>query len=247
MKTSVNGMVSWFATLTGSVVAVASCSNSSPATDAGNDAGPAMCANPGEATPGPADNHCQGQPVQVVNPASCHPDAGTQEAGADDAGDAGDMSDAGPVDTCDFGDTMFGMEGDDDDCKYHVSWTSTPICEGAGGVIFTVTVINLTDNSPVADVPCSTCGPLGGPGYGIIVEPFIPTVADAACDDMSTHPSPSDGAFLVETAAGSGVYVGPVVFDAPGDWTLRFHVHEECSDLLDDSPHGHAAFHINVP
>src|SRR5580693_8825611 len=179
MRTSVKEAVRWFATLTTSVVAVASCSNSSPATDAGSDAGadgPAMCANPGQATPGPADNHCQGQPVQVVNPASCHPDAGADDAGGD----------AGPVDTCEFGDTMFGMEGDDDDCKYHVSWTSTPICEGAAGVIFTATVTNLTDNSPVADVPCQCPG-----GYGIIVEPFIPTVADAACDNMSTHPSPS--------------------------------------------------------
>jgi hypothetical protein len=43
------------------------------------------------------------------------------------------------------------------------------------------------------------------------------------------------------------VYAGPVIFDAPGDWTLRFHLHEECDDTLDDSPHGHAAFHITVP
>jgi hypothetical protein len=131
---------------------------------------------------------------------------------------------------------MFGMEGDDDDCKYHVSWTSTPICEGAAGVTFTVTAVHLTDNSPVANIPS-----------GILLEPFIPSVADAACDTHSTHPSPSDGSYLIETPAGSGIYVGPVVFDAPGVWTLRFHLHEECADLLDDSPHGHAAFHITVP
>jgi len=214
-------------------VSVVACSNSNPANDGGtNDGGvtdaPALsCASPGEATPGPADTHCNGQPVQSTSEASCHPDAGADDAGGDDGG---------TDDSCDFGDTMFGHEGDDDDCKYHVSWTSTPICEGNPGVTFTVTATNLGDNSPVANIP-----------GGIIIEPFIPTVQDAACDDQTTHPGPNTGAYLVETPAGSGVYVGPVIFDAPGDWTLRFHLHEECSDLLDDSPHGHAAFHITVP
>jgi hypothetical protein len=51
-----------------------------------------------------------------------------------------------------------------------------------------------------------------------------------------------------ETPAGSGAYtIGPVVFDQPGLWTIRFHLHENCADLLPDSPHGHAAYYINVP
>jgi hypothetical protein len=130
---------------------------------------------------------------------------------------------------------MFGHEGDDDDCKYHVSWTSTAICEGAAGVTFTVTATYLTSNMPVTGVPM------------FLVETFIPSVADAACDDMSTHPGPNTFGPLTETPVGSGVYVGPVEFDDPGDWTVRFHIHEECLDILDDSPHGHAAFHITVP
>ena len=63
---------------------------------------------------------------------------------------------------------------------------------------------------------------------------------------QSTHPSPNADN-LIETPAGSGVYIGKVQFDAPGEWTIRFHIHEECDDLLDDSPHGHAAFHLTLP
>ncbi len=192
-----------------------------------NDSSPEKCAAPGEATPGPADTHCSGLPAQVVNVASCFADAGDIDAGSDDDGGAT---------SCDYEPTMYGQEGDDDDCKYHVAWTSTPICEGKGGVEFTVTATNLIDGSPVANIP-----------GGIIVETFIPEVADAACDDRTLHPSPNIGAYLVESPAGSGVYSGLVVFDAPAVWTLRFHIHEECSDTLDDSPHGHAAFHITVP
>jgi len=213
------------------------CSNSSPGSDAGSDGGatdaPLTCASPGQATPGPADDHCKGQPVQTTSMLDCMPDAGADDAGTDDAG----ADDGGTTSTCDFGDTMFGQEGDDDDCKYHVSWTSTPICEGSQGVTFTVTAKNLADNSPVANIP------LGGMKF----ESFIPSVADASCDDQTTHPGPNTFSNMIETPAGSGIYVGTVQFNAPGVWTLRFHFHEECDDTFDDSPHGHAAFHITVP
>ena len=50
------------------------------------------------------------------------------------------------------------------------------------------------------------------------------------------------------TEIAPGVYqVGPIKFDAPGTWTVRFHFFEECSDAREDSPHGHAAFYVNVP
>jgi hypothetical protein len=226
------------AIVAGGTVAAIACSNGSGTPDGGSPDGmsdsPLTCAMPGQATPGPADNHCAGQPVQIVNPGDCMPDAGSTTDAGDDASDDAGQSDAGPVDECDYGDTMFGMAGDDDDCKYHVSWTSTPICEGI--VTFTVTATNLTTNGPVTGIP-----------QGVLVEPFIPSVADAACDDKTTHPSPTSFTPLVETPAGSGIYIGPVNFNAPGDWTLRFHIHEECSDEFDDSPHGHAAFHITVP
>jgi hypothetical protein len=205
--------------------------------------------------------HCVGQ-VQAVNPASCFPDASAAvsddaeasfESGgpSDDAGSADDAGGSSSSD-CDYGATMFGpgtsdagapmvVEGDDDDCKYHVSWTSTPICASSTlGVYFTVTVTYLGTNTPVSNIPAYE---------GILPEAFIPTTLDAACDVATTHASPTPFAppGLIETSSTSGVYVGSVIFDQSGEWTLRFHIHEECSDMYDDSPHGHAAFHITVP
>jgi hypothetical protein len=44
-----------------------------------------------------------------------------------------------------------------------------------------------------------------------------------------------------------GTYrVGPILFDKPGRWVVRFHFFETCFDAP-DSPHGHAAFYIQVP
>lgn len=231
-----------FCAITTSMVAmVGACSNSSPKSDGGTmDASASdaalMCPSPGAPAPGPADNHCDGQPVQPTNESSCF-------AGADaDAGDQGG---------CPYSATMFGMQGDDDDCKYHVVWSSTEICESTPaevssgvGVTFTVTVTNLGSGTPVAGIPAVGSNNL----KGVIIESFIPDVQDADCDNMSNHPGPNTGNALPETVPGvSGVYTGTVQFDEPGDWTVRFHIHEECLDILDDSPHGHAAFHINVP
>jgi hypothetical protein len=210
------------------VLAACTSSSSSSPSDAGAQ-GTATCASPGQPTPGPADTHCQGQPPQPVSPAACTPDAAAaaSDAGGDDGGSG--------ADECAYGATLFGQEGDDDDCKYHVKWTSTPLCEGAAGVQFTVTVTSKVDGSPVSGIP-----------EGVQPEVFVPTSLDAACDDKSTHPSPSQPA-MMETSPGSGVYSGKVVFDAPGEWTFRFHIHEECADLLPESQHGHVAFHLTIP
>jgi hypothetical protein len=251
----------------------ASCSSSSPSSGMSKNPASLTCAMPGEATPGPSDTHCVGQPVQAVNPSSCFPDAGAVPDDANDAneanasdtstldaaaanlpvaalGEAGDDGGATAAE-CDYGSTMFGpgagdgapqtVEGDDDDCKYHVSWTSGPICRSPTlGVTFTVTVTYLQSGLPVTNLPSTE---------GILPEAFIPTTLDAACDTMSMHVSPTSfgDAHLYETSPTSGVYQGQIVFDVSGEWTLRFHIHEECSDLLDDSPHGHAAFHVTVP
>ncbi len=213
----------------GVMLSAAACSSSSSGTTS---AVTLTCASPGEPTPGAADAHCKGVPTQVVNPASC----GVNDAGLSGGGTVGDAGDdAGADDECDYGATMFGNEGDDDDCKYHVVWSSTQICEGTPGVTFTATITNKTDGSPVSGVP-----------DGLIMEVFQPTDPNASCDDMSTHPSP-EADNLIESPSGSGTYKGRVVFDASGQWTVRFHIHEECSDVLDDSPHGHAAFRVTVP
>jgi hypothetical protein len=62
-----------------------------------------------------------------------------------------------------------------------------------------------------------------------------------------THVAPTTDQKFLETAM-PGVYtVGPVRFDASGMWTVRFHFFETCTDFAEDSPHGHAAFYLNVP
>jgi hypothetical protein len=141
---------------------------------------------------------------------------------------------------------MFGKESDDDDCKYHVKWTSTPICEAAPGVIFTVTVTHKTDGSP-----------LTGANPGLEVFTTSPGDWDSAtfCDTQSTHPAvpppPPPGApvtgYWPLTEGQPGTYSGHVVFDQAGQWTIRYHFNHNCLDVFPDSPHGHAAYHITVP
>jgi hypothetical protein len=163
--------------------------------------------------------------VQSVDPASCHV---TSDG-------------AVPASTCSYGETLFGQEGPDDDCKYHVAWTSTPICEGGAGVVFTLVATYLGTDQPLT-------------GAQTNIEYYIPKVSDAGpdagyCDDQTTHLGPTLGTMglyqMTETTPGT--YVGQIKFDAPGEWTLRFHFDESCDDVADTSPHGHAAFHITVP
>ncbi len=187
------------------------------------------CVSQGKPTLGPSDDHCAlpdggGFVVQATSVASCMPDVGAPN---DDGGG------------CAYGDTLFGNESDDDDCKYHVKWSATPICEGAPGVVFTA-VVTLKTADGSAGAPLT--------GANTLIEAFTtsPGDWDAAdfCDTMSTHPSPSAG----KTVEGPpGTYTGQIVFDQSGQWTVRFHFHQECLDVLPDSPHGHAAYHITVP
>jgi hypothetical protein len=182
--------------------------------------GAATCASPGKPTPGPKDTHCAepdgGTMVQSTNAAACCT-----------SGDAG-----GPG-TCPYNATMFGQEGDDDDCKYHVAWSSTAICEGAAGVEFSVVATYLGTGKPVT-------------GANVRPEAFTTSPPnDAGCDDMSSHESPSTFSVFAEEAPGT--YKGRIVFDKSGAWTVRFHLFENCFDVLPDSPHGHAAFRLAVP
>jgi hypothetical protein len=225
-----------FALVPAALVAVACSSTSTPnnpdaalpdtgpADAAPPDAVAASCSAPGMVTPGPADNHCVdtdgGTIVQPTSLADCHPDVG--------APDAPDM--------CAYDSTKFGLESDDDDCKYHVKWSSSAICEqtspGVGAVIVTVVATHKDDGTPLT-------------GANTVVEFFTTPPGDADCDDMSTHPGFNSGVMLTEGPPGT--YTGPLYFDAPGAWTVRFHFHEECADILPTSPHGHAAFHVTVP
>ena len=157
---------------------------------------------PGGPVAGAQDTHCNGVAPQVVDLSSCNLPA---DAGAPD-----------------YGPTMYNAAGDDDDCKYHVFFTQTPVYENTD-VQFTLTAVYLTDGGPAT-------------GANTIMEVYL----------NDTHPAPNSGQTTTEPSP--GVYsIGPIHFDAPGQWTVRFHLHENCQDATDDSPHGHAAFYMAVP
>jgi hypothetical protein len=160
---------------------------------------------------------------------ACNATAAGDGGGGGDAGD-----DGGSATACPYGPTNFGQEADDDDCKYHITWTSTPICEQPGSVMFTVVAAYKTG------------GPLKGAGTMTEVFTTTPGDQDAAsyCDDESTHLSPNSGVTMTETQPGT--YVGPVEFDQSGAWTIRFHFFGNCTDAP-TAPHGHVAFHLTVP
>jgi len=160
---------------------------------------------------GLADGHCAGVTPIAVNQASCHPavvpaDPPPAEADA-------------PV--------LYNAEGDDDDCKYHVSFTTTPV---------------RLNQAATFDVTATLLASPGTPATGanIAIESYL---ADNLFHVLSALPPDA-----AENPAGSGHYkVTPVKFDASGRWVLRFHLYEDCSDLSEDSPHGHVAFYVDVP
>ena len=165
---------------------------------------------------GPEDMHCidptSGQMItQQTDQSVCQerPDAGPPQPDA-------------AVPEPEYGATMFNADGFDDDCKYHVSWTSNPIFENTD-VYFTVVATTTVDGKPAT-------------GANIYDEAYL--------DDQ--HEAPPTTQSAVESPPGT-YKIGPIQFDKPGAWTNRFHLHEDCLDLLDDSPHGHAAFYIDVP
>jgi hypothetical protein len=191
----------------------ASCSSSASPADAG----------PGGPVSGSRDTHCAlpgGGDGGIVVPrqsACAAPDGGTATSTA-----------------CAFGATLFGTMGEDDDCKYQVSWSSSPVFQGID-VTFTITVTRLADGTPVSGANTQTEIFLGSP------------VPSAPCPDQ-TRPAPNPPTRTTTMERGSsGIYqIGPVRFDAPGDWTVRFHFYEDCYDAP-ESPHGHAAFLVHVP
>jgi len=153
---------------------------------------------------GALDTHCSGTAPTVVG--ECMMGGAVPDGGAP---------------AIDYGPTMYNAAGDDDDCKYHVTWTSTPVRENTN-VTFTMVLTKLADMTPAV-------------GAKARAEVFL-TDAHAAIPPPEAAESPA------------GTYkLGPIKFDTPGDWTVRFHFYEDCDDLPEDSPHGHAAFFVRVP
>jgi hypothetical protein len=115
----------------------------------------------------------------------------------------------------------FGTEADDDDCKYHLRFDVTPLYRNQDAT-FTLTLTRKTDGSAVT-------------GASPNLEAFL----------TDTHPAPNAGTHSMEDPPGTYT-LKPVVFDASGRWTVRFHLFETCIDS-EDSPHGHVAFYVEVP
>ncbi len=188
---------------------------------------------PGGPVLGVEDAHCAGHPPVAVDPATCHgdsPEEGEGGASGDDKGGVGG-SDCNQTHDAEYGDTLPNSEGDDDDCKNHVSWNSTPIRQNQD-VIFTVTTKDLTTSQPLESLSDHKL-PLSR------VEVYQP------CEPTRLGPPQNCNAEFSETAA--GVYEGgPLRFDQPGRWVVRFHFYEQCNDG-EASPHGHIAFFLDVP
>ncbi len=118
--------------------------------------------------------------------------------------------------------TLFNAEGDDDDCKYHVAFSANCV-ERSRDVTLTLHLANRSDDSAVVGATPTT---------------------EIYLSDTHLAPNTKPKTVVVEP----GVYkLGPVRFDKPGRWTVRFHLFEECLDAREDSPHGHVAFYVDVP
>lgn len=168
----------------------------------------AMAGPPGGPVAGAMDTHCNidgGVRSQAVDPATCKykPDGGAA---------AGE-----------YGDTLFGGEGNDDDCKYHVMWSATTPVYQNTDVTLMVMLSTLADGKAA----------MGAAPY-----------AEAFLSD--THGAPATQQKVTEESPGHYM-ISPVRFDASGKWTVRFHFHDDCFDYAEESPHGHAAFYVNVP
>jgi hypothetical protein len=189
---------------------LAGCPSSNNAKEDGGTDGSITGVMPGGPVSGTHDDHCTdeaGAIVRVIDPASCHPEAGPDP-------------DAGTPPSHD--EIANGSEGDDDDCKYRIKWSVTPVCRD-GNVTFTVTLTKKADGKPAT----------GAHPYAEIVLP-------------PSHTAPNTMAMSTETQP--GVYtIGPHKFDQAGKWYVRFHFYADCEDFPEDSPHGHGAFFVNVP
>jgi hypothetical protein len=191
---------------------------------------------------GASDTHCAGRPLGVSDPTICmvvgaNPGAGDTSAGGASAGGASGT--AGSAD-CNmshdsgYGDNLYNSSGDDDDCKYHVTWSATPIQKNQPFTL-TITATNKTTGAPLETIAAQD------PGKPALsrIEPFMP------CEP--SHLAPTSDYEAPVTQIGPGKFtVGPVVFDESGRWVIRYHFYEECFNNV-TTPHAHIAFFVEVP
>ena len=185
---------------------------------------------------GAVDSHC-GSTVVTVDPSTCSGDTG--EGGAADVGDgasaggasAGGATDCNQTHDAEYGDTLYGSEGDDDDCKYHAAWTSTPIRLNED-VTLTLTTSDLATQMPLVALADGKT-------------PLTRLDVYEPCNPDRRGPSQNYTPTITQTSPGI-FSAGPVKFDQSGRWVVRFHLYEQCVDG-DVSPHGHIAFFVDVP
>jgi hypothetical protein len=149
--------------------------------------------------------------VQPTDVAECMAAGGGEDAGAGAGGDP------------DYGDPLFGTKAGDDDCKYDVVWSTSPVCAN-DSVTLKAVITSREDNTPV-------------------------TRANARIDVFlsETQLAPNNPPRRT-TEDPPGTYtVTPVRFNASGRWTVRWHFFETCTDEVEESPHGHVAFYVDVP
>jgi hypothetical protein len=171
------------------------------------------------AVAGAVDAHCAGVPPQSTNQSDCT---------------VAVNPDAAPGSAVPYGTTMYNSAGDDDGCKYHVEWSSPAIAENQDAR-FNVSASYKATGSPNPPA-CAGCPVQGLDTQNLLAEVYL----------NETHPAPNSD--QITTPGAEGTYtIGPVLFDAPGTWTVRFHLFETCSDVAAESPHGQAAFYVEVP
>jgi hypothetical protein len=201
------------------IAAVGCSSSSSPSVDASSTGGTGGGGDgattdavvlPAGPVAGPADDHCAGGKVQEVDPAVCQ--AGPPDAGADDGG----AEEPAPV--------RYNAAADDDDCKYHVSFTTSAAVALNTNVFFTAKATKKSDGTAAS--------------WGSMDALEVVTADMTQAVDVKDPP--------VQSPVGTAKF-GPVKFNRSGKWIVRFHIHEECTDNDEASQHGHVAFFVNVP
>ena len=200
------------------------------------------CTSTGGPVEGPEDMHCvDDHGDQIVQPiGTCNGDgigaggtnggggAGSDAAGGHDDHDhehAAAGADGTGTDDDESYMIHYGNEAADDDCKYDTSFSTTCL-EVGKDVTFSLVLRQRATGNP------------GNGGHPDSPEVFLA--------DKPSHISPSNMIKSVEGPLGT-YQIGPIKFDQPGRWVIRFHYFETCSDLPADSPHGHVAYYVDVP
>ena len=192
--------------------------------------------------PGPVSTRCQGRAPYKVNPNGCFLQIEPPEfsnggsAGSElPSGGAGGVTDCNFAHDAGYGDPLYNDSGDDDECKYHMSWTSTPIQKNQPFTVM-VKATNLQTGAPLANLPDQEPGTVALSR----IEPFVP------CDPVHLPPTSTlEGQHVTETGPGE-FSVGPLVFDESARWEMRFHFYGDCFNNS-ATPHAHIAFFVDVP